>query len=516
MQIARMRSEWQILCGDRFRSIVRELREPEIQRPVVLGLIGRRLKERAIRCLFPRNNHSKRTKNSTVSLNIDMSTADSPSPVLYADWELDPRVSADCQNTPGLSKHTVRLECSEVSELMHALSVNLLFPFIDVLCVFVEDFRPDEIQASFQMWNDMRKPMAPRLIIVASHLSMEVSRKIQNMSKFASTNLVLLYGAEQLSPSSLHRRLKEVVQLELDISRQARATKRYQFCARHLEPFFASALDHFVSGKRESFEFVPASRAGNPVPTHLASHIRELIHVLHSHGVTCSAAAKEVAARIFLDAYPRGSHRQFAINLLSTILTRSLDFHPDDVFNSLYKHFCYEASQHGPFVPSEFICLVRFNFQVLCTEFERQGLSSPGFYLKTIHDSLDWKHIFSLTTCLLCAARNHENIQSCGHGICDVCARRYGEHSENAEYRFDLKSCPLCEHPGTLSVKQVPPTANFRTLSLDGGGVGGIFSLIALQALEAKLGYPVQDEFDYVVGTSSGTSGPAYLQFCGC
>lgn len=41
-------------------------------------------------------------------------------------------------------------------------------------------------------------------------------------------------------------------------------------------------------------------------------------------------------------------------------------------------------------------------------------------------------------------------------------------------------------------------------LSLDGGGIRGIFSAALLAGLEKDLGRPVLDHFDLVVGTSTG------------
>jgi patatin-like phospholipase/acyl hydrolase len=44
----------------------------------------------------------------------------------------------------------------------------------------------------------------------------------------------------------------------------------------------------------------------------------------------------------------------------------------------------------------------------------------------------------------------------------------------------------------------------FQVLSLDGGGVRGIFVAAILAGLEEDLGYPIADRFDLIVGTSTG------------
>lgn len=117
---------------------------------------------------------------------------------------------------------------------------------------------------------------------------------------------------------------------------------------------------------------------------------------------------------------------------------------------------------------------------------------------------INWKEIYSLKSCLVCSSRCPEHIQPCGHGLCDVCVRIYGQPNTSAEYHFDLDECPLCGHASKLIVKQLPPTAFYRALAIDGGGVGGVFSLEALRVLEGALGCPLHDGFDYTIGTSSG------------
>src|SRR6478609_1690555 len=46
--------------------------------------------------------------------------------------------------------------------------------------------------------------------------------------------------------------------------------------------------------------------------------------------------------------------------------------------------------------------------------------------------------------------------------------------------------------------------AKFRILSLDGGGIRGAFSASFLAELERKVGHPIGQYFDLIVGTSTG------------
>ena len=56
----------------------------------------------------------------------------------------------------------------------------------------------------------------------------------------------------------------------------------------------------------------------------------------------------------------------------------------------------------------------------------------------------------------------------------------------------------------TTDAAEALPLPRFQVLSLDGGGIRGIFSAALLAGLEKDLGRPVLDHFDLVVGTSTG------------
>jgi patatin-like phospholipase/acyl hydrolase len=63
-----------------------------------------------------------------------------------------------------------------------------------------------------------------------------------------------------------------------------------------------------------------------------------------------------------------------------------------------------------------------------------------------------------------------------------------------------------------VKIKVKLPTATVRLLSIDGGGVRGIIPLVFLQVLEERIGllYPVQGNFHFTIGTSSGESNQRY------
>ena len=49
-----------------------------------------------------------------------------------------------------------------------------------------------------------------------------------------------------------------------------------------------------------------------------------------------------------------------------------------------------------------------------------------------------------------------------------------------------------------------PPSERFQILSLDGGGIKGLFAAAILTKLEEDLNINIIDHFDLIVGTSTG------------
>ena len=57
-----------------------------------------------------------------------------------------------------------------------------------------------------------------------------------------------------------------------------------------------------------------------------------------------------------------------------------------------------------------------------------------------------------------------------------------------------------------VDIKVKPDNAGVKILTIDGGGIRGIVPLQFLQILQDRIGLliPVQDNFNIVIGTSSG------------
>ena len=114
---------------------------------------------------------------------------------------------------------------------------------------------------------------------------------------------------------------------------------------------------------------------------------------------------------------------------------------------------------------------------------------------------------FKLTRdCLYCLQRNPQHVLECGHTLCDTCVSIFGEPVQGKEYRWKLNTCLLCLSRSHFQARLLPPTCGARLISIDGGGSRGIIPLTYLDELQDTMGlsYPIQENFDFGIGTSSG------------
>jgi hypothetical protein len=97
---------------------------------------------------------------------------------------------------------------------------------------------------------------------------------------------------------------------------------------------------------------------------------------------------------------------------------------------------------------------------------------------------------------------------SCGHGMCDDCVSigEFSQPTRGRESCYDITACPQCRAEVQCQARLLPPTCRVRFVAFDGGGSRGIVSLAFMEELRKALGlqYPVQENFDYAIGTSSG------------
>lgn len=160
-----------------------------------------------------------------------------------------------------------------------------------------------------------------------------------------------------------------------------------------------------------------------------------------------------------------------------------------------------------------------FNFQEFVG---RQALRMPEWTpkhlyenhfgrLKLIREEMNELHEERemVRTCLGCLLSVPTEKLECGHKFCLNCLKIMAIDQSTINER----NCPFCEKKVKWENHQLPPTAGYRILALDGGGVRGIVELLVLMEIEKLLGIPCKDLFDAVYATSTGSVVVASLFF---
>ncbi|KAL6406357.1 hypothetical protein AUP68_09147 [Ilyonectria robusta] len=152
-------------------------------------------------------------------------------------------------------------------------------------------------------------------------------------------------------------------------------------------------------------------------------------------------------------------------------------------------------------------------------EYRIEGSSITLHRQRLAHSQTEWSDLQSDDTCFSCLRRRPQYaLQGCIHSICQFCVKAFHRQSEDDPWDFYVDVCLLCgtQTPGQV-IRMKPVTATTRVLSIDGGGARGRAPLENLRILEDAIGlpYPVQKNFDFVIGTSSGNSIPYYISESG-
>jgi len=118
---------------------------------------------------------------------------------------------------------------------------------------------------------------------------------------------------------------------------------------------------------------------------------------------------------------------------------------------------------------------------------------------------LRWRKLVTAEVCVSCVFEEPRIFLGCGHALCATCTWDRSRRSTGGSL-CRLDRCPACDAVVTFVTRLKPPTAGYRALSLDGGGVRGIVELAILRHLVEKLdlGVEAHQLFDFFAGTSAG------------
>ncbi|CZT53522.1 uncharacterized protein RSE6_15143 [Rhynchosporium secalis] len=288
--------------------------------------------------------------------------------------------------------------------------------------------------------------------------------------------------------------LAEVLQQETRLLRTEKVNSQTLFSMIHITGFFDAALRQFAISQK-TFDFIQCAREESPVSRSFQHHISTFMGLCFKHHIPASMIWDFIASVIIYDNFTPDMHM----------------FNPSDVFRNLYRQSCisgvhdYASFQH---LDVELITAdVEAHIISMFSHMKYGGQSAATIRQRSLERNLQYWSVLSHTSiCLTCLQRNMEHYLECGHAVCDDCLVAFGELIRGQEYRYNLLNCPFCQEEVHFQARLLPPTCRVRFLGIDGGGSRGIVSLKFMEELEKTLDlpYPLQEHFDYGIGTSSG------------
>ena len=344
---------------DRVRTLLDDLPDPDAQTPSLLVFIGNKAKSTAIRELVktfsppPRygcetqqdeesnfKGHAKlngRRGHGEIHLHIHSSSIFSSRPVLLAEGDLPMSdrqrgtlSPAGCHELTSRELPIRNLTSTTLSDAADKIYFRLLSPFADVFCFFAADvggFRP--IVHRLALWLDLGIPSTlpkvthPRILIVVESsqnedgsalraftqmLRDETTRDISN--QFSGISLIQILPRKDVSDRARHRKLKEELLNSSDQVREARKDTKTLFSACHFAAFFRHAYNHLITSSVAPFNFIIASRIGNPVAQDLEKHFSNFLSKIKTTERVINFAIPVIASSLLLDSYPPDMHRE--------------------------------------------------------------------------------------------------------------------------------------------------------------------------------------------------------------
>lgn len=327
-----------LLESSRLHTLIKEIQNPDTNKPSLIVLIGKREKSVALRAAFgAKKARFFRNKRSPGDVHLSRYTQ-SPfhdRPLLVADAEITERNFGLTSKPEGKCHRTLRRPISQDRHSMDsvpgAIFTELLFPFVDVFCLFSSDiggFRSvarllaQWLEAS--MSSSLPRCIRPRILIVSDKIGpgavhesearkallwlLREETEKDPFEQVSAIEIVALLPSQSASCAVRHRYLKERIAAAVDRVRKSRVDMRMLFSVRHFAAFIGLACDHFSRSETRPFDFIRASRNCNPISSELPFHISNFVQHAKSPQMLMDFIVPCIASSIFLASYPPEAH----------------------------------------------------------------------------------------------------------------------------------------------------------------------------------------------------------------
>ena len=514
--------------------------------PSITVLIGKKTKSELLRELVEGGSRDRMARlHGQVYLYADKSSK-TDAPAIYVDYELQSWDHAQASEHTGVGvpqKHTIDLFAQGEEVWSRRRVGNMICgrgigPLCDTLCYFSMDIGGIRAVAASLAEHISQKPSTdtplsalPRVLVVVettarnfdSHatearilaLIEEIWRRSSPdaVDSFTSRLRAHYYDVRVIGLAKRNRPQQRSVQLRKRLQRitrevhLSRAACGLRYKKDHVFVFASKLIASAFSLHAKPFSFIAASRPSRFCSSALASHIEELISLIPSEIWLCHLVVPLLSSSLILATYPPGSHSRFLLRSHGIAFPADSPVFPIMmVFDRIYRRSCTTAinkalvQQDGR---ASFLLNLDDRLQLDYEQLQAFPGAEPTARhvqrLKDVHQYL--RSIKSHRTCLCCLFRAPEKVFSCGHAICDLCVRAFGQRNPEYTNSFAFPECMLCgEQNHRLVISLMPPTAGIRLLSLDGGGVRGVVPLVYLEFLQdrlAELQVPLRAIYDF-------------------
>ncbi|KAJ6008531.1 hypothetical protein N7540_012507 [Penicillium herquei] len=316
--------------GWRLPHILKDFPNPSEQCPQITLMLGRQLKDKALKKLCESNYKGQRRKNA-INLRADNRSLRTLEPRLFADCDPTSKVLEKEHNTPQTchQEHTLTVR-SLPFDIHDLVLARLIFLFVDVVCIFADDVGGLDVVANMLLrWaeigsgSSLSYVIRPRVIVVVNKQSRSITHDILDEKDF----LFDLY----MRDSSLNDTFKAIgfshlpsdelssgrfLSLGANITRQLhdarfiRNQKRALFSATHLNELFGLGIENLCQSPLNQFDFIARTRNQTPLDGSFNSHLKEFLALAGKSRITYEGVSSHIASAILLDAYPPGMHLQ--------------------------------------------------------------------------------------------------------------------------------------------------------------------------------------------------------------
>lgn len=305
----------------RLEQIASELPEPEKQYPSLRVFLGKRLKDKALQQIHPRNNVRRHNSNATIKLRYDMATWDSRVPILFADSkipqakDLSPPKRLDVGSGYPMSWP----EDSHARILTHIWG-RLIFMFAEVVCIFLDDFNElseviDFIEKCFKAYSDncSISMTYPRIVVAYSATSDQkhefaerIYEKLEGIKLDTSVSFKVVCIDGSLSDIAKYQHLRAAVAEGPDGTTSLNEGNQYKASTLQLATLFRKALKHTVTAIGKPFDLVGAVREERPVNPYLEEYLFCYFDAGRQACIQPRDLASSIASAALMDHYVPG------------------------------------------------------------------------------------------------------------------------------------------------------------------------------------------------------------------